>query len=116
MRAIGDRVRLTAARGGWSGYIASMRGGPAGEPLYEVRSSGYYHEAMQWVQEADIEQELEAASFAEGDPVRVGRSAGHIETDHGDGTYTVVVYVEVNRHMTVERRHRVPAWWLATEG
>jgi len=112
---INDKVELTAARGGWEGYVATLFNAPDGGTMYEVVSPKGAFEGRQIAIEADIAQGVTPASFAVGDIVIVGRQSGTIQTDNGDGTFDVEVSETLNKHLTVTRRHVVPLWKLATE-
>jgi len=115
MFEVNDKVELTAARGGWQGYVATLYNAPDGGTMYEVVSPKGAFEGRQIAIEADIAQEVTPASFDVGDTVIVGRHSGTIQTDNGDGTYDVEVSETLNRHLTVTRRHVVLLWILATE-
>ena len=115
--AVNDRVELTAARGGWDGYVSRVLNGPEGVPLYEVRSParGNRDEGTQIVAEVDINQALTAATFSAGDQVNVAGLGGVVQTDNADGTFTVDVDEVLNKHMTIKRTHIIPLWQLAVQ-
>lgn len=117
MLAVNDRVELTAARGGWDGYIARVLNGPEGQPMYEVASParGDRDEGRQHVLPVDINQQLTAATFSVGDNVSIAGHPGTIQADNGDGTFDVEVEEVLNRHLTVTRTHVTPLWRLAVE-
>jgi len=115
--AVNDRVELTAARGGWDGYVSRVLNGPEGLPLYEVRSParGDRDEGTQIVAEVDISQGLTAATFSAGDQVNVAGLGGVVQTDNADGTFTVAVEEVMNKHLTVTRNHVISLWQLAVQ-
>lgn len=115
--AVNDRVELTAARGGWDGYVGRVLNGPGGGFLYEVHSParGDRDEGIQIVAEVDINQTLTPATFSAGDQVNVADHGGVVQSDNADGTFTVDVDEVLNRHMTITRTHIVPLWLLAVE-
>lgn len=111
--AVNDKVRLTAARGGWVGYISARVGSPTGAAAYVVRSiTGSRDEGTVVAIEADIEESLTPAAFEVGDIVSLGWRSGEIESDNGDGTFTVVVSRDINPNIKVATRHRAPLWLL----
>lgn len=117
MFQVNDRVELTAARGGWDGYVSRVLNAADGGPLYEVHSPerGNRSQGTQLVRPADVAGSLIATTFAVGDQVVVAGRGGAVVADNGDGTYEVDVDVTYNRHLTITRRHHVPLWLLATE-
>lgn len=115
--AVNDKVRLTAARGSWEGYIAQTATGPGGVPQYEVRNPARGSDAGShaWVSEHDINQQITAATFSVGESVVIGGHGGTVVADNADGTYDVEVDVTYNRHMTITQTFRPPLWLLAVE-
>lgn len=117
MFEVNDRVELTAARGGWDGYVARVLTAADGGPLYEIRSpeQGNRAQGTQLVRAVDVAGGLTATTFAVGDQVAIAGRGGEVVADNGDGTYEVDVQVTYNRHLTLTRRHTVPLWLLAVE-
>lgn len=116
---VGDRVTLSAARGGYDAFVAAVLGGPGGTAVYVVQSpnSGDLDEGIAVVAETDIASGPGAVpTFAVGGLVTLYGVAGAITADRGDNTYDVAVDWFPNRHLTLTRSHlAVPAWRLAIE-
>lgn len=117
MYAVNDKVRLTAARGGWDGYVSAILGGPGGGALYMVHSIKWSDpdEGQTLAAEGDIAQTLTPAVFEVGDTVTLYGRSGEVVTVHGDSTYSVRIDWTVNNHLTLSRIHRVPLWRIAQE-
>lgn len=117
--AVGDRVTLGAARGGYVGFVTAILGGPGGGSLYLVQSpnSGDLDEGMALVAEADIASGPGAVPvYAVGDAVTLYDAGGTVTADNGDDTYDVTIDWFPNQHLTLTRSHvAVPAWRLALE-
>jgi len=117
--AVGDRVTLAAARGGYVGFVTALLGGPGGAPLYLVQSpnTGDLDEGTALVAEADIASGPGAVpTYTVGEAVTIYNAGGTVTADNGDDTYDVAVDWFPNRHLTLTRSHlAVPAWRLALE-
>jgi hypothetical protein len=112
---VGAKVTLTAARGGWTGFIFAQVGGP--QPLYQIQSpnGGDPTEATQVVAESDIAAgPLTAPVFVVGQQVTLAGAGGEVAGDNADGTYQVRIAVPRD-HYTITRVHTVPTWRLAVE-
>ncbi len=117
--AVGDRVTMAAARGGYVGFVTALLGGPGGAPLYLVQSpnTGDLDEGTALVAEADIASGPGAVpTYTVGEAVTIYNAGGTVTADNGDDTYDVAVDWFPNRHLTLTRSHlAVPAWRLALE-
>jgi len=117
--AVGDRVTLAAARGGYVGFVTALLGGPGGAPLYLVQSpnTGDLDEGTALVAEADIASGPGAVpTYTVGEAVTIYNAGGTVTADNGADTYDVAVDWFPNRHLTLTRSHlAVPAWRLALE-
>lgn len=114
--AIGDKIRLTAARGGLTMFVSGLRGAPDGGLLYEVKGEGFadWMQGQSVVAEADIaEGPLEPPVFKVGQAVQLAGRGGIITAVNGD-VYTVEVEL-VRQFYILTRQHTVPAWRLAIE-
>lgn len=117
--AINDKVTLAAARGGWSGFVAGIVGGPGETFLYRIISPnmGNIEEGAQLVSENDIAAgPLTAPEFTDGQAISLYGMSGTITEVHGDGTFDVEVEHVQTNHLTLTRLHsRVPLWRIAIE-
>lgn len=111
--AVGDRVQVGAARGGWIGYVIAIAGGP----LYVVRSEHWEdpYEGTQVVAPTDITAgPLSLPAWESGDVVTLAGRRGTIVAA-APPSYSVDVEVQIAKHLTVTRRHEVLAHQLAAE-
>lgn len=114
--SIGDKVRLTSARGGWEGYVADVVGGPV-DVAYVVTSpnQGDLDEGTQTVLPDGIAAgPLTLPVYSVGDRVSLYGMGGEV-TSASPPEYTVEIDWYPNQHMTLTRTHNVHAWQIAVE-
>ena len=117
MYSINDKVTLSAARGGWDGFVTEIINGPGTTYLYRVCSadSGNLDEGNQLVSELDIAGLLDPPDFSLSQNISLYGRAGIITAVNGD-TFDIEVEWNPNEHMTLTRTHAsVPLWRVAIE-
>ena len=117
--AVGERVILTLARGGYEAFVTDIVGGPGGSPQYFTQSpnTGDQDEGISLIAEGDIASGGGAVpTYTVGQQVTIYGKAATIIADNGDATYDTTVVWYPNQHLTLTRTHfAVAAHLIAIE-
>lgn len=117
--AIGDRITLAPARGGYECFVTDIVGGPGGPFQYFTQSAntGDLDEGVALVAEVDIASGPGAVpTYSVGQQITLYGTGGVIIADNGDDTYDIEFEWYPNEHLTLDRVHsRVMAWRIAIE-
>lgn len=113
--AVNDKVLLSAALGGWEGYVSRVSGGPSGSPVYFVHPvrNGKDYRALD-VPESQIDGGLDAPAFEVGATVSLSGKRGVIASIES-GSVAVDIRHDVNRNYRPTVRHVVPIWRLGID-